>query len=326
MPIQFGNIEEVALTEIWSNEATDFTPWLASNIDQLAAVLGLELEIIKTEAAVGDFSCDILARDLGSRRLVVIENQIKPANHDHLGKLITYAAGLGAEAIVWVAKKLRDEHRQALEWLNEHTRTGTDFWGVEIKVIRIDDSKPAYQFQVVTAPFESEKVDPVSPSDDGDDLPISERYRRYFQQLVDDLRETHHFTNARVAQPQNWYSFSSGVSGLPYVAAFMNRNRATVQLAIQFGSREENEALFDCLFSQKEAIERDLGATENEMSWQRMEGRQMSRIIASIDGSIREDTEALSAIHNWMVSRLLKFKEVFGPRLRPALQHVQRHE
>lgn len=322
MDIEFGEIEEVSLTEVWKNEATDFTPWLARNVDALGAVLGLELELVRTEAAVGGFSCDILAKDLGANRLVIIENQIKPTDHDHLGKLITYASGLGGEAIVWVAKKLRDEHRQAIEWLNERTRSGTDFWGVEIKVIRIGDSKPAFQFQVVAAPFEVETSQPAPPDPPGEES-LSELYRRYFQSLIDELRDVHHFTNARTAQPQNYYAFASGAAGLPFVATFANNDRATIQLAIQFGTTSENKAYFDFLQQEGNVVEQEMGVTQGELSWERMDDKQMSRIILAREGSIRSDTQTLSDIHDWMVSSLLKFRQVFGPRLHRILHQVR---
>ena len=318
MTIEFAEIEEVELTDIWRNEATDFTPWLAQNVDALGAALGLELELVRTEAAVGGFSCDILARDLGANRLVVIENQIKPTDHGHLGQLITYASGLGGEAIVWVAKKLRDEHRQAIEWLNERTKPGTDFWGVEIKVIKIGDSKPAYQFQVVAAPFEGETAPPILSPEPGGESPLSELYRGYFQRLINELREVHHFTNARIAQPQSWYAFSSGAAGLNYVAAF-GRNRVTVHLAIQFGTSAENKAYFDLLMREHEAIEQEFRSADEELVWERMDDRQMSRVSLYRSGSIRDDTQALLD----MEGCLLKFRHVFGPRLHPILHQVR---
>jgi hypothetical protein len=320
--IEFGEIEEVALTEIWPHEAADFTPWLAQNVDALGAVLGLELELVRTEAAVGGFSCDILARDLGANRLVVIENQIKPTDHGHLGQLITYASGLGGEAIVWVAKKLRDEHRQAIEWLNERTKTGTDFWGVEIKVIKIGDSRPAFQFQVVAAPFEGETSNPIPTQDPGGETPLSELYRGYFQRLINELRDVHHFTNAQVAQPQSWYAFSSGAAGLNYAASF-GRRGVEVQLAIQFGTAAENKVYFDLLIQDRVAIEQELGIGDGELLWERMDDRQMSRVSLCKSGSIRDDTQALLDIHNWMVTNLLKFRKAFGPRLHPILHQVR---
>ena len=132
--IKLGELRRLNPRQVWADEARDFTPWLAENLPRLSEVLGMDLELTDREAAVGDFSCDLLAKDLGTGHIVIIENQFGPTNHDHLGKLLTYAAGLEAEAIVWVADKVRDEHRQVLEWLNRHTDASIKFFALAIGV------------------------------------------------------------------------------------------------------------------------------------------------------------------------------------------------
>lgn len=221
--MDFGTITKPSPRNIWPREATDFTPWLAENINALGEALGMELSIQRVEAAVGDFSLDLLAKDLGTGHTVIIENQLTPTDHDHFGKLLTYAAGFSASGVVWVAEHIRDEHRQTLEWLNQHTDEDTLFFGVVVEVIKIDESKPAYIFKPAVAPSEWQKTRKRLAT--GSTSAKGELYRNYFQQLIDELREKHRYTNAKVGQPQSWYSFSAGITGLGYSAAFNLGNK-----------------------------------------------------------------------------------------------------
>lgn len=149
-----GRLEKVDIREIWKNEAVDFTPWLAepTNIGLLGDTIGMELEVEAVEKDVGRFFADILCKDAASDRFVVIENQIENTDHDHLGKTITYAAGLEATAIVWIAKHFGEEHRAALDWLNEITGAEVAFFGLEVEAWKIGDSPAAPKFNVVCRP------------------------------------------------------------------------------------------------------------------------------------------------------------------------------
>ena len=150
--IDLGTLSKLDPRESWPNEAQDFTPWLAEHLDMLGETLQMDLELVDRENAIGDFAADIVARDLGADRIVVIENQLEPTNHRHLGQLITYAAGLDAGAVIWISTEIRDEHRQALDWLNRHAESATQFFGVVVELLRIDDSKPAPSFRPVAFP------------------------------------------------------------------------------------------------------------------------------------------------------------------------------
>ena len=155
---EFGALRIVDPREMWPSESADFTPWLAQNIAILAEAIGLELEVRERESPVGDFSLDLLAYDVDRDREVVIENQLTATNHDHLGKLLTYAAGRDAGVIVWIAPEFRDEHRQALDWLNSRTEEDTEFFGVVLEALQIDESRPAPNFRLVAAPNEWRKA------------------------------------------------------------------------------------------------------------------------------------------------------------------------
>lgn len=154
--IQLGKIEQVPVREVWQHEAHDFTTWLAQkdNLKQLGDACSIDLELVNTESEVGSFAVDLFAKEVGTNRRVVIENQLEDTDHDHLGKIITYASGKDANVAIWVVAKARDEHRKAIEWLNEHTDDECSFFLVEIEVWRIGDSQKAPRFNVVESPNE----------------------------------------------------------------------------------------------------------------------------------------------------------------------------
>lgn len=308
---ELGTIEKVNIREVWPTEDDHFTPWLGENLDKLGAELGLDLELAETEATVGTFRLDVRARDVGSQGEVVIENQFGQTDHSHLGQLLTYASGFDAQAIVWIAEHFRDEHREALDFLNHRTGEDTQIFGVEIEIWRIGDSLPAVNFNLVSAPNEWRKQT-VRAVRSGSTSDRRERYREFFQQLIDTLREEHRFTGARKGQPQSWYTFASGFSRLSYGANFTQKKDARVELYIDRDDKDWNEDRFDNLLGQKESVE---AALDESLVWQRLENRRACRIAVVRPGSIDDDDETLDAIRDWMVERLLLFKEVFGPRL-----------
>lgn len=160
MKYNLDKLKKVDLRDVWPHEALDFTKWLSEepNLAILSSAVGIELELIETESSVGSFNVDIYAQEAGTGRKVIIENQLEDTNHDHLGKVITYAAGKGAEVVVWVVARARDEHRQAIEWLNQHTDSDFGFFLVEIELWSIGDSLPAPRFNVVEQPNEWTKA------------------------------------------------------------------------------------------------------------------------------------------------------------------------
>ena len=310
-----AKIERVPdLRATWPNEAQHFTPWLAENIAELGEALGMDLELQQTEAPVGGYSLDILAADSNSSRPVIIENQLETTDHDHLGKLLTYASGFDAGVVVWVTKEFRDEHRQALDWLNQRTGEDTEFFGVAVELWRIDDSLPATHFNVVASPngWRKRGKNPAEGRGVGISSAKQEQYRNFFQSLVDTLREQFRFTNTRKGVSQSYCNFPTGHgSGICFSAAFITQKRAKVELNFQSDDLDKNHQWFEELEIYKEEIESQLG----QLNWDRVEGRKACRINLVRAGSIDDNADTLEDIQSWMVESLLKFKEVFGPRL-----------
>ncbi len=310
---ELAKIDRVDLREVWLNEAANFTPWLAENISLLGEALGMDMEVETTEAPVGSYSLDILARDVGNGHSVIIENQLEITNHTHLGQLLTYMAGFDANVIVWIAKEFRDEHREALDLLNHRTGEDTQFFGIEVELWKIDDSRPAVNFKLVATPNEWRKQTISSVRVAGSSSPREERYRAFFQELIDTLREDYSFTNVRKAQPRHFSSFSAGhARRVQYVADFPSGERTRIAVYIDNVDRDWNKGLFDRLHEIKVDIESELG---EPLEWERLDERRASRIAVVRQGAIDDTDETLQEIREWMVGRLLKFKQVFGPRL-----------
>lgn len=313
MTITLGKLEHVDARTVWQSEPRDFTPWLAQNLGLLGEALGLDLELVQTEAPVGNYACDIEAKENGSGRRVIIENQLESTDHTHLGQLLTYAAGLDAAVIVWIATGIREEHREAIDFLNRHTRDTVDFFAIALELVRIDDSAPAVVFRLAASPNAWAKNAAVRPE-------VSDRmsaYRAFFQPVMDELRDKHRFTNARIAQAQSWYAFSSGITGMTYGLSFTARSELRAELYIDLGDAPRNKALFNFLHLQRMDIEQQLGESA---VWEPLPERRAVRIgLLRADTRIDDARSLGAATHAWAVHRLLKLKEVFGPRLRPAL-------
>ncbi len=307
---RLSRLEEVDVRDVWNSEPYDFTPWLAKNIADLGTVLGLELEAAEPESPVGDFSLDLYSRDINDRRVVVIENQLGTTDHDHLGKLLTYAGGKGAQVVVWVAGRFRPEHRAAIDWLNQRTDTDTAFFGVQIETWKIGDSDPAARLNLVAWPNDWQRQTARRHSN-SEPTPKMERYREFFQKLMDELRERHAFTNANVAMPTNYYNFKSGIPGIHYTAAFMNNGKAVAQLTLYKGDKTINLEFFNSLKSRETEFAEEIG---EELVWDPRENAVYCQVRIERDGRI-DDTEMLDDIHRWMIERLLKIRNVFGPHI-----------
>ena len=289
------------------NEASDFTPWLAENIQVLGDVLGLELELKEREASVGNFSCDLHAVDLATSRTVIVENQLEPTDHTHLGQLLTYAAGLDAAVVVWIAREIRDEHRAALDWLNRKTGADTDFFAVVPRVFQIDNSKPTYELQLVVSPNEWGK-DLVIDDKEGDS-PRAQRYKMFFQGLIDSARENG-FKGLKRARPKSWIRFSTVRGDVGLYASFTRTAQLKIEFYFESTKKEVNKARFDALFARSDEINK---ALNRKLIWERLDDKIGSRIAICHDGSIESSPEELEVMSSWAVNEMKLLREKLLP-------------
>ncbi len=301
--------QERDLNKAWAHEAYDFTPWLAANISELGEALGMELGDPRTEVPVGGYSLDILATDLSSDTPVIVENQLGTTDHTHLGQLLTYAAGLNGGTVVWVTADFRDEHRQALDWLNQRTDEQTQFFGVVVELWRIGDSPLAPHFKVVATPNEWRKKNITKVRNDASALSeIDQRYLSFFSSLFGRLRKEDFAIPRNIPRRYSSFQIHGGLAS--YGANFPGRGLARVEVNIYTGDSDFNYRLLQGLEEYKNEIEGDLGALE----WRRMP--KSCRISLDRSDSAIEDSDDDGAeIQDWMVDTLIKFKSVFDPKL-----------
>ena len=319
-------IERVDLRETWEHEAYDFTPWLADNIAELGEALKMNLQFIQKEAPVGSFSLDILAVDLDSNRHVIIENQLGDTDHTHLGQLLTYAAWFDAEAVVWVTREFRDEHRQALDWLNQRTGEDTQFFGVEVELWRIGESLPAPHFKTVATPNDWVKRQKSAiPVTDGRQTKLCS-WRR---ELIEALRKDTGLPSRRnIEAKATWLLIERPIPDIMYAATWRHHNPGVEMIVHREGEggRDWNQRIFDALEADKPLIEASLVDQEKGewCHWQETEHRQGSRrIVIYRNGNVFEEPELRAEFCDWIVQKLKDFHKVFTPRLRKLIKQEQ---
>jgi hypothetical protein len=307
--VGIGRLETVPLREVWANEATDFTPWLIQNADVLADALGIEIELETAEHAVGGFSLDVLGRDLTHECALIVENQVEATDHSHLGQLLTYAGGVpDVGTVVWIASGFRDEHRQALDWLNEHTGEDVRFFGVALRAVRIGTSPAAPLLDVVAKPNDWQKRVRATTR------PAGERQRAYeafWTSLLEELRgrSPEVVTSRQRTSTSAYLPFSSGVPGSTIYAVFGQRN-ARVELYIDSGDGDRNLEIFDWLHARRAEIEQRFGGP---LEFDRAEGRQICKILVRRDAP--SSAILVPGVHDelraWYAEMLQRFVPTF---------------
>ena len=306
MEQKLGKIKRVDLRNIWKKEDKEFTPWLKENIDLLSEKLGIEIIDTQIEEKIGDFKLDIIGKEANTKKFVAVENQLESTDHNHLGQLITYSAGVNAGIIIWIAKELREEHKRALEWLNENSISEISFFGVEVHAISIDNSNPAVDFRVIVKPNDWERN--IKSSTTKTDTEIS--YVDFYSKLVNFYSGINPKFRKVKAQPQNWLNFGAASRGGLYFGwAFRMGNRFSVELYIDTGDEIENKRIFDELKKYKD----DLGIKGVE--WEELETKRAFRIVIyrKTSGPIKSlrDREKDDLI-DWGAEQMKTFSDTFS--------------
>lgn len=309
----FASLESQEVREYWEHEAQEFTPWVANEIraedvSELEDSLGLDLEIIEEEKSVGRYNVDILAEVVDDNRNVVIENQLNPSDHDHLGKSIAYASGVDADIIVWISPRFHDEHRDAIQWLNENSREGVDLFAIRLEVWKIGDSEPAVRLNPVAEPSEWKEKAKRSEGELTDTEKLQEEFWTEFRDRIED-RETP--LSARKPNPQHWYNNPIGKTG--FELAFILNSRDN-QLRAELIIRDNAEA-YRQLIDQSQQIESEF---DQELTWHEPEetraGKERSRIVVTKSADVT-DQDQWDEYLDWMIEHGEQFHDVFYDRI-----------
>lgn len=303
--MKLGKFTEVDIKKVWAHEQYDFSKWLADekNLTELGNTLGLSLIDAETEKFVGNFRCDIICKDEITGKDVLIENQLEPTNHDHLGKIITYASGLDASIVIWIVSKVREEHSSAIEWLNQHTDDNLSFFLLEIHTYKIGESDVAPMFKIIEQPNDFAKT--VRSISNNSELNNSQKSRLEFWNMFNDVIELRGKPfNKHKATTDHWYTVAIGSSKCNLSIDLVNKdNRIRVSLWIS-----DNKDLFDHLYTNKIDIENSL---KYELEWNRLDDKKTSYICTYINGLDYSNKSNYAELMNSIIDTIIDMKKVF---------------
>ena len=309
--VEVASLDEVPLREVWRDEARDFTPWLAAHPEHLGKAIQMDLELEGGEVAVGPFSADVVLRDSNTGHRVVVENLLETTDHDHLGKLITYAAGLEAHWAVLVAKTFRPEHRSALIWLNSISGEGSGFFGIEVHAVRIDGSPAAVRLDVVVEPDDFARRARAGAKTMTETQAM---YTDWWAEFLPVFHEAHPgWSSARTPSYANWMNFPSGRSGIRYVLSFSYPTGASNYSLLAQVYIDDGQSVYPALEAQRSAIEDACGLA---LQWEPSENTRLSRVAVSLDPADPADRDSWPAYRTWAIEALGELRRAFAAPIR----------
>lgn len=301
---QLGKLERVPVTDIWKNEAADFTPWLQANADVLEEAIGFRLPDLEKETSTGNFNVDLIG-DSGETGIVVIENQFGKSDHDHLGKLLTYMAAMEAKIAIWIVEVPRQEHVKAISWLNDNSPNS--FYLLQFEAVRIGDSVPAPVITLIAGPSESNVA--------GTKEVLKERHLdrlEFWSQLLEKLKQKHIKRHSNLSpKKEYWLSAGAGKSGLSY-DYIVNQKSSSLVLYIDCGNGEKNLMMFHALQAAQATIESQLGAA---LDWQELEGKRACRIAWPIAETGLQDKSRWPELQDKLIEAMQAFIKALQPHI-----------
>lgn len=303
---QLGVLKEIELRKVWEHEQYDFSDWLAqeTNLAVLSDTLNLELLDPEKEKFVGDYRCDIVCKDRLTGKNVLIENQLEQSNHDHLGKIITYASWLDTSIVIWIVKEARSEHASAIEWLNNHSSDDIGFFLIEIHAYSIDDSKPAPYFKIIEQPNDFVKtVKELSSKTELTDT--KKNIFEFWSEFNSVLKKHNSPFNKRKATTDHWYQVALGISQCCINIELVNsEHRIRINVNIQ-----KDKGMYDFFLEHKSEIESALGY---KLNWDKKNEKSSSSICTYIDGLDYDNKSNYQSLMDQIIAKTCKLKEVFS--------------
>lgn len=303
---KLGRIEKIDIRDQWKHEANDFTPWLAEdrNIQILSEAIGIDIEVEGIEVPIGSFIADIIGKDEEGRK-IIIENQLSKTDHKHLGQIITYASGIDAKIQIWICKEVTEEHRRAIDWLNEFTTSEVIFFACEIELWKINESLCAPMFKVVSSPNDWSKTIKTNPSE------IKSPLKKIRLEFWNGFKEymTEKGTDLRLRTPgsNHWYTVSLGTSHFS-LAWTINTKENRLGCELYMGGKPAKK-YFSKLCEMKEEIENEIGP----LIWMELPDKTACRIIVYHDGDIKNKSQ-WPDLYNWLGEKAEAFHLAFSKR------------
>lgn len=300
-----GRLEKVDLAVAWE-EGAEFTPWLTQeeNLRQLSEILGMHLEYVPQEKKVGPYRPEVLCRekDTAEDHWVFFESQLEQSSSAKLGELITHAAGMDHVTVVWITAGFTDEHRAALDWLNNSTNENCHFFGVELELWRINNSPVAPTFTVVCKPNDWNKRLELT---DQQQLQMD-----YWTAFRDVLAEQKSKLMLKSPKAKSWAGFPIGKAGFD-LWTFMNARDKRIGIVLEtYGGHAK--AHFHLLKKEADAIHAELG---EELEWDERPGKKGAYIMLRWHGVDPTDRADWRNQHEWLSAKLQKFYDVMAPRV-----------